>query len=71
MSATFHKSTDGKRVMNYARWKSRADWDAFSRHSRQSNIGSRIEAAGARPSGGGTFIITRDIPRADTSTNDL
>ena len=29
ISANLHVSEDGKRLFNYAQWKSRADWQAF------------------------------------------
>ena|ERR1700738_4284189 len=32
ISANVHKSTDGKRVINYAQWRSQADFDAMFRN---------------------------------------
>ena len=51
--SAFHKSRDGRHVANYARWQSLADWQAFTENKRQSEIGARIKAAGARRSEGG------------------
>ncbi|UFP94020.1 antibiotic biosynthesis monooxygenase family protein [Gloeobacter morelensis] len=33
VSATLHKSLDGARVVNYAQWRTEADYDAFLRNS--------------------------------------
>ncbi len=36
IAAALHKSTDGVRVVNYAHWRSQADFDAFvQRHGRE------------------------------------
>lgn len=36
IGAALHKSTDGVRVINYAHWRSQADFDAFvQRHGRE------------------------------------
>jgi heme-degrading monooxygenase HmoA len=32
ISASIHKSFDGTKVINYAQWKSRADFEAMTRH---------------------------------------
>jgi heme-degrading monooxygenase HmoA len=32
ISASIHKSFDGKKVVNYAQWKSRADFEAMTKH---------------------------------------
>ncbi len=32
ISASIHKIYDGKRVVNYAQWKTREDFEAMTRH---------------------------------------
>jgi len=32
ISASIHKSFDGKKVVNYAQWKSREDFEAMTKH---------------------------------------
>ena len=34
ISASIHKSLDGKRVVNYAQWRSRADFQAMTQNER-------------------------------------
>ena len=47
ISASFHASEDGQRMVNYAQWRSRADWEAFMRRPEQARMRDAFEAAGA------------------------
>jgi heme-degrading monooxygenase HmoA len=44
ISANIHKSFDGTRVVNYAQWRSREDFEAMRRNP---EAGSHMAAAGA------------------------
>ena len=35
IGAALHRSTDGTRVVNYAQWRSGADWDSFLKKYRE------------------------------------
>jgi quinol monooxygenase YgiN len=35
IGAALHRSTDGTRVVNYAQWRSEADWDSFLKKYRE------------------------------------
>ena len=35
IGAALHRSTDGTRVVNYAQWRSGADWDSFLKNYRE------------------------------------
>ena len=35
IGAALHRSTDGTRVVNYAQWRSDADWDSFLKKYRE------------------------------------
>ena len=62
IASAFHRSEDGRRVVNYAQWRSRADWEAFTQRPQQAAIGARITAAEARPiDGGSPFVLVRLI----------
>jgi quinol monooxygenase YgiN len=47
ISASYHASEDGQRMVIYAQWRSRADWEACMKRPEQSGICDAIEAAGA------------------------
>jgi len=44
ISASIHKSFDGGKVVNYAQWKSREDFEAMTRHP---EAGPHMQAAAA------------------------
>lgn len=43
LSATFHTSTDGTRVVNHAQWRSKEAWKAFINDPRNDRIRERID----------------------------
>ncbi len=50
ISASFHRSLDGKQVANYARWASEADWRNMVRHSAvQARMGAVVAIATFQP----------------------
>ena len=53
ISASFHLSTDGTRVVNYAQWTTKEAWQAFTRHPEQAVLGERIRSAGQGASADG------------------
>jgi heme-degrading monooxygenase HmoA len=63
VASAFHRSEDGHRVVNYAQWRSREDWEAFTRRPEGAGIGTHIKAAGAKPihGGSGPFILAKLI----------
>ena len=46
ISATFHKSLDGRHVFNYAQWQSEADLHAFAQSTLGARIGDVIQRVG-------------------------
>lgn len=42
VSSSLHKSLDGVRVMNYAQWKSREDYEAFTHNSEVRSKGAKL-----------------------------
>lgn len=42
VSASIHKSLDGVRVMNYAQWKTQADYQAFIQNSQVQSQGAKL-----------------------------
>lgn len=46
VSATFHASHDGSRVINYAQWRTEAEFDAFTADPENEKIGAAIRAVG-------------------------
>ena len=65
VSASFHASTDGREMVNYAQWRSRADYEAFVRHPETARLGEAIR--NAAPLSGpeaGEFQVVRHVERA-------
>jgi len=50
VSSTFHASLDGRHVLNYAQWRSEADFRAFTDDPEGERLGAAIRAVG--PSSG-------------------
>lgn len=42
VSASLHKSLDGVRVLNYAQWRSQADYEAFINNSEVQALGKKL-----------------------------
>ena len=64
VSASFHLSDDGRRVINYAQWTSREDYQAFMddlAEEANAAIGEAIQSSGARPLGGHAYAIRRIV----------
>ena len=55
ISASYHLSHDGTKVVNYAQWATKEAWYAFTQNSEQAVLGERIRNAGkgASPDGHG------------------
>ena len=67
VSANFHASLDGRRMLNYAQWTSQADYEAFMdgiRDGADEAIGEVIAHCGARPLGGHAYVVRRVVERA-------
>ena len=43
LSASFHKSLDGTKVVNYAQWRSQADWQAFTEDPQWAALGEKFK----------------------------
>ncbi|MBD2099959.1 antibiotic biosynthesis monooxygenase [Leptolyngbya sp. FACHB-261] len=71
ISASFHASDDGQRVINYAQWRSKEDWTASGRvpHNDEASaaILEVIKRYGAEPLRGkvGFFRVARVIVKED------
>ena len=64
VSASFHLSDDGRRVLNYAQWTSRADYQAFMDEAPDevnAAVAQAIQRAGARPLGGRGYTVRRVV----------
>jgi len=46
VSSTFHASLDGRHVLNYAQWRSEADFRAFTEDPEGERLGAAIRAVG-------------------------
>lgn len=46
VSSTFHASEDGPRVVNFAQWRRREDWEAFTRHPEAAVLTAHIRTVG-------------------------
>ena len=55
--AVLHKSTDGERVVNRAEWRSRNDYERFTKDDRIGRLKSAIEDSGASQSGSRGFVV--------------
>ena len=61
ISASYHKSLDGTKVVNYAQWQSEADWKAFTQDSQGKVLGEKIEQVGIKTSEASSYQIQRII----------
>jgi heme-degrading monooxygenase HmoA len=65
VSSSFHRSDDGRRVVNYAQWRSKQDWqDAFNIPGRDqvtAAIGAVIKRCGAKSIGTEGFHVDRVV----------
>ncbi len=50
VSSTFHASFDGRHVLNYAQWRTHADFETFTHDEETDRLGAAVRAVG--PSGG-------------------
>jgi quinol monooxygenase YgiN len=66
ISASFHASRDGRRVVNYAQWQSEEAYRAFwnSGGTSQQAIGQAIRRLGARPLHSDHYQVRRVIESA-------
>lgn len=46
VSSTFHASFDGTRVVNYAQWDSKADWERFTEHEESTALNETVTQLG-------------------------
>ena len=68
VSASFHLSDDGRRVLNYAQWTSREDYQAFMddlAEEANAAIGEATQRGGARPLGARGYAIRRIVEGAE------
>ncbi len=59
VSSTFHASLDGRHVLNYAQWRSEADFRAFTEDPEGERLGAAIRAIG--PTGGPKAVQYRVV----------
>ncbi len=45
VSSSLHASLDGHHVLNYAQWRTEADFVAFTKHSEGERLGAAVRAA--------------------------
>ncbi len=48
LSSTFHASFDGHHVLNYAQWRTQADFDGFTKDPEGERLSAAIHAVGPR-----------------------
>jgi hypothetical protein len=61
VSSTFHASEDGTRVVNYAQWRRRKDWEAFTRHPEQAALLAHIRSVGQQAVNGRGYRVARSV----------
>lgn len=61
ISANFHLSLDGKKLFNYAQWRSRAAWETFASDNRRQQIRDAVKLASARHVGGEGYSVARIV----------
>ena len=64
VSSSFHASLDGRHVMNYAQWRSEADFRAFTADPEGERLGAAIRAVGPE---GGPHAVAYRVSRAIVS----
>lgn len=50
VSSTFHASLNDRHILNYAQWRTQADFEAFTQYKETDRLGAVVRAVG--PSGG-------------------
>ncbi len=72
LSASFHASLDGRRMLNYAQWTSQADYDAFmgsaANEANDEANGAVIARCGARRLGIHAYTVHRVVERPPAAT---
>lgn len=48
LSSTFHASLDGHHVLNYAQWRTKTDFDGFTKDPEGERLSAAIHAVGPR-----------------------
>lgn len=61
ISASYHKSLDGTKVVNYAQWQSQADWQAFTEDSQGATLGDKIKQVGVKANEAHSYQVQRVI----------
>ena len=61
VSSTFHASLDGQHFLNYAQWRTEADFHAFTTDPEGERLGAAIRAVGPR---GGPHAIACRVVRS-------
>jgi C-6 monooxygenase len=61
VSSTFHASEDGTRVVNYAQWRRREDWEAFTKHPEQAALMAHIRSVGPEAMDGRGYRVVRSL----------
>jgi C-6 monooxygenase len=64
VSANFHLSLDGKKLFNYAQWRSRSAWETFGADQRREQIRDVVRVAGARHLSGEGYFVARIVEPA-------
>jgi len=59
VSSTFHASLDGKHVLNYAQWRTEADFHAFAADPEGERLGAAVRGVG--PNAGPQAIAYRVV----------
>lgn len=72
LSSTFHSSEDELRVVNYAQWRSRTDWEQFVRHPEGETLKRKMLAAGVDWSQGESrgYSVVRSIGVPDETQKE-
>jgi heme-degrading monooxygenase HmoA len=61
ISASFHKSLDETKVVNYAQWQSQADWQAFTKDPQGAVLGKKISQVGIKASEASSYQVEHVI----------
>lgn len=67
VSANFHKSLDGTRIVNYAQWTTKEAWQAFTQDPEAAVLRQKIQSVGKEIAGDGhPYKVYRSIEPAKT-----
>jgi len=65
LSSTFHASFDGQHVLKYAQWRTKADFDGFTKDPEGQRLSAAIHAVGPHNGHAIAYRVVRAIDRPE------